>query len=343
MVSPTTLALAAAALGLGADIPLDVKEMAHSLTVTFLPPHQDSPSLRRFVQLLKDALTDSGANVIPYREALVPGNKERVRPGVVIVEQGEGSDTSLAINRVSSLYDNPLMAVYDKPCPAIESDSLQHKLDAIVAVLARNMTHIAIFVNEGTWTLAVMNGAIVQCGSIECLRQKVATVLVPKLVTQVRPPRPEQIVFQEGALEVESKSFIAHANDFVAAARVWRSNGLMLAHTDLDDLVYRNKRFRKIVSAYLDNRTGLAYGFMARQLPISVRPAVRLHDAGAAFHRVNWDRTPIFDAQEKVYARINLAGETVVSRCPRSFSLMHTFGLRQNKSLSNSRYCKDNP
>ena len=289
--APRPAELAVARLGLAAP-PLTTGAMAAGLEVTFFPPHERTPALDALAAALAGALTAVGATVTPYADALTAAGK--IREGIVVVEQGEGADGELAIHHVSSLYRNPLVALYDAPCPVRPGATLQQSLDAIVGVLAWNLTHIPIFAHGGAWTVCTMNGAVIECGDAADVAEAVRDALVPKLAAQITPPDPASFRLRAGALDVEAEGLAGHAADMTAAARVWARSGLMLAHTSVDSLAYRNRFYRRIVSAYLDQRTGMSYGFMARQLPTGTVPAAVPGDAPRPGDA--WDRLALGDA-----------------------------------------------
>ena len=106
----TNALFAAAVLKLSPSVPLKPRQMANSLSVTFYPPHEESPRLERFVARLKRTFENLGVEIIPFEDALLPPRKERLRPGIVVIEQGEGKTEDLAIHRVSSVNKNPLVA-----------------------------------------------------------------------------------------------------------------------------------------------------------------------------------------------------------------------------------------
>ncbi|MEM1054669.1 MAG: hypothetical protein AAGI52_04015 [Bacteroidota bacterium] len=278
-------------LGLSDDAPLAPPEMAAELRITFLPPHGRSPALDTFADSLRQSLAALGAEVIPYEATLGPNGK--IREGIVVVEQGEGPDEALAIRRVSSLYRNPLVALYDREPPVAPEAGLQETLDGIVGVLAWNLTHIPIFVHGGRWTVCTMNGAVIRCGSVDDLDRDVRDALVPKLAAQVKPPDPETITVRPGALDLSRLG--AEVEDFVEGARAWDASALMLAHTSLDALDYRNRFFRRIVAAYLDQRTGMSYGFLARQLSLRVTTARQLKSAPDEVRALDWHDQPVRD------------------------------------------------
>jgi len=135
-------------LGISKDVQLTEIDMAKSLKITFQPPHIKNDLLNSFTDNLKKALIEIGVNIIPYEDALIDGKREKVRSGIVIIEQGEGKDEDLAIKKVSSLYHNPVVAIFDSPPPIPENPTLQETLDSIVGVLAWNLSHVPIFVED---------------------------------------------------------------------------------------------------------------------------------------------------------------------------------------------------
>lgn len=308
-IEPTAARLAANLFGLSASVPLTAQEMANALRVTFYPPHEHSPRLDWFTARLRACLVDLGVEVLPFEEALQPSGNGKIQPGIVVIEQGEGQTENLAIHRVSSLYKNPLVALFDRPAPIHGKASLQEKLDAIVEVLAWNLTHVPIFVTDESWTICTMNGSIVECPDFDLMARDVLNVLVPKLTAQVIPPRRSDVKFCEDALDVDAEGLRPFVDDLIESSRIWKRNGLMLSHTSLDDLSYRNGFCRRIVSSYLDQRTGMSYGFLARQLPLQVEPAIRADRAGSAFAGWDADDEPLRTIDGVCYASLEFRGE----------------------------------
>ncbi|MEX1011102.1 MAG: hypothetical protein WDZ29_03495 [Balneolaceae bacterium] len=293
-------------LGIPASVPLTREDMARELKVTFIPPHRHSERLDAFSTLLKKVLKELGTEVIPYEEALAPGKEGRIKPGIVIFEQGEGRDGELGIDRVYGLYQNPVVALFESAPPIPEDPTLQETLDSIVGVLAWNLAHVPIFVESEKWTICTMNGAVIECGSDEELKKDVLQSLVPKLSAQVVPPDREKILYREGVLDPEKEGYGHYIEDYMSSAAIWRENGLMLAHTSIDELDYRNRYYRRIVSKYLDHRTGMSYGFLVWQLPVDVKPALEFGSAPNELKNAEWSDSKLLVQGDTWYARIEL-------------------------------------
>ncbi len=303
--------LAAELLGLGRVPPLTPDEMATSLEVAFLRPHQHTARLTRFAEALREALAARGVRVAPIEEAFVGQGgqgRRKFRPGLTVVETGEGADDALAANFIPGLHQTAIVTLIDGPPPVHAGAGLQQTLDAIVGVLAWNMTHVPIFVEDGQWTICTMNGAVIPCGDWRRMDDGLMGALVPKLTAQVVPPQRDSMVWREGAFDPVGPDWREVVADFLEAAPVWRDSGLMLAHTSLDTLQYRNRYFRRLVAAHLDQRTGMSYGFLVRQLSMDVEPAVPAQGAPAALRKAAWEGRCVQEIGGRPYARLELLG-----------------------------------
>lgn len=268
-ISPTTLHHL---LDIPLTTPLTLEAMCRNLRPIYYPAPHLSPRLERFSLALVEAMQGLGIQVhSPEELALHDG---RFPAGTVIVAPGIFDDDALPINRVSTLYNNIIVGIYDEAAPVSNSSLPQERLDAIVGRLARDMVHILIFVTDESWTICTMNGGIATFATPLPHVADVRSTLVPKLTAQVVPPRNEAFTFVDGALDIASPTFSAIAEDFVQCSALWSQSSALLTHTSTEGLHYRNSFYKRIVARYLDERSGMSYGFFARQLPIpTLQPA----------------------------------------------------------------------
>ncbi len=314
-------------LQISGNVPLKEEKMARDLTVTFQPPHKHSQRLDNFVAIFKNNLIDLGVKVIPYEDSLT--EEKKVKPGIVIIEQGEGKNEDLAIRKVSSLYDNPVVAIFDEAPPIPDNPTLQETLDSIVGVLAWNLTHVPVFVEEDKWTICTMNGAVIECGDWRSPKQDILYSLVPKLSAQVVPPSRDEIVYREGIFDPIKLGYKDYIQDFMTAAQVWHDNGLMLAHTSIEDLKYRNRLYKRIVSKYLDHRTGMSYGFMVKQLPTEIEPAIDLDHAPPSLNGSDWNEHKTRNINGDTYLLVQLFEKDWIVKIPEVWLLSTRSGCNK--------------
>ena len=258
-------------LGIPLDTPLCIDAMCKRLKPVIYQPPVLSDRLERFCHALVNVMESLGITVLSENEA--SGNDGRFPQGTVIFAPGYFPDNLLAINRVATLYNNIIVGIYDEPPPINTCALPQQRLDAIVGRLARDMVHILIFITDHSWTICTMNGGVVTFNTPYPSREDVFCTLVPKLTAQVVPPRPEDLDIEHGKLETGTQEFEAVARDFLQCSALWSNNASLVTHTSTAGLQYRSDFYKRIVARYLDQRSGMSYGFFARQLPVAVQPA----------------------------------------------------------------------
>lgn len=299
------------------DVPLTVSEMANNLNVTFYPPHERSDLLDDFSDRLRCTLSDLGAEVIPYKEAVISGSDGEIEPGVVVIEQGEGKDDDLAMLHLTSLHENPLVSLQEGPCPVPRDKkrSSQARLDTIMNQLTWHLTHIPVFVNQNSWLPCFATGSLAEFENTDDFEKNVLDCLVPKFSAQVVPPTQFGITLREDALSIEEEGYQDFINDFQSSGDVWEESGLMLAHTALDDLSYRDRLHRRLAHRYVNERSGMSYGFVARQLPAPIEPAIKKQDT-TVFAGHAWDSHPVKVVDDELYARVSVGGEEWIVKVP---------------------------
>jgi hypothetical protein len=267
-------------LGMERHLPLTPEEMAASLRVTFFPVPSATERVRAFAARLRDALRDAGVTIVEYQEALTDPVRGKVRERYVVIAPGDMETGDLPVDHVTNLRTATIVGIEDGPCPADTVPGLQEKLNSVVRKLAWNIVQVMLFVSDDSWTVATMNGAIVKFSYDDPFERIVRQVLIPKLAAPVVPPHASDFEVRDGELDLHRNGFVRFARDFSESGRTWAETGLMLFHTSLDSLEFRSRYYQRIAAAYLDHRSGMSYGFLARQLPVQIEPAALLDGPG---------------------------------------------------------------
>ena len=248
-------------------VPLTLLDMAKSLRVTFYPPVSSNYRLDNFLEKLRLCLIASGVNVITYQQALKEGDG-RIGKGIVLIAPGEGETGNLAIDHVASLLNNTVVAVLAGKHPGWGASALQMRIDALVSALVWHMAHVIIYVDDTTWTICNMNGAM-DTYSHEALKDRIVDSLIPKLAAPVVPPQKDDFEVEDHPFDISLPGYELQVRDMVAGSEIWGKSGLLASQTRIAELEFRTGRYRRIAAAFLSYRTGMSYGFLARQLPSS--------------------------------------------------------------------------
>ena len=302
-------------LGCKPTLPLTAREMVNSLTVTFYPTSHICEALLEFLDKLKAILISAGVRIVSYDEALSLGHNNRVGKGIVLIAAGEGEPGNLAIDHVASLSDNAVVGVYYGKMPGAGESRFQKRVDALVGALVWHMVHVLIYVDDESWTICNMNGAI-DTFSLNQLAERAVDSLIPKLAAPVVPPRQEDFVVQKEAFAPYTILCQESTSDIVAGAAIWRQSGLLASQTQLNDLSYRNHKYKRIAAAYLSSRTGMSYGFLSRQLPAPITSAMELDRAHPMLRQIDWKQKDFIEIDSQLLVVPNLWNRRFVLKVP---------------------------
>jgi hypothetical protein len=274
-----------ALLGIAAPVPLTLPAMARSLRVTFAPGTRVTPRLQAFGAKLRAAFQQLGVRECAFTEALTVN--ERLDAQVVPLLLGEPTLDLLALARlpVQSLHVNQVVAIFDQPCPLVAQHDAHARLTTLANIMATHLATLCIFVTDDTWVMCTMNGAVLTYANAAALTADVGRDLVPKLAARMVPPRAGDVTWRYQALDPAAPTCAAAIADFRACTTHWAHAGFMAPYTRPLDLHFRSELHQLLILSFLDHRTGVSYGFLARQLPCECAPAIPLAQAPAPVAR----------------------------------------------------------
>jgi hypothetical protein len=302
-------------LGTRFPVPLTPTEMAKSLRVTFYPSSTISNKMRGFLQILASCLNDAGVKIVRYEEALSDGHDGSIGEGIVLIAPGEGECGNMAIDHVPSLSKNTVVGILDGTLPGLGQNSLQKRVDALVSALVWHMAHVLIYVDETTWTLCNMNGAI-DTFSLDGLRERVLDSLIPKLAAPIVPPQKHEFELHDSAFDALDSDYKIPVEDLMSGSYTWGKTGLLASQTKINDLPFRNNKYRRIASAFLNWRTGMSYGFLAHQLPASTYPAIDLDQATPILRLLDWTENDFYEVDRHICVALKLKNKRFLVRIP---------------------------
>jgi hypothetical protein len=160
-----------------------------------------------------------------------------------------------------------------------------------------------------------MNGAI-DTFSLNALEDRVLDSLIPKLAAPVIPPHQGDFDVHHDAFDPAGSEYNEHVKDLVAGAKKWGESGLFISQTKISELAFRNTKYRRIAAAFLSWRTGMSYGFLARQLPVLTRPALDLADAPRLLRLLDWNEQDFYEIDGNICVGIRIKDKRYLTRIP---------------------------
>ena len=259
-------------LGILQEAPIHLDEMARSVCIAFYP-EAEKKTLDVYKKL-QDAFGELGIKTIDFEQALTSSGK--IREGVTVITDGRISENS-PVKKVSSLFNNPILGVFCQEAPVKTKASNQERLNGIISILAEHAIHIAIYVKEDDWTIYTMNGSIINFSFQKEGKESIFNSLVPKLTGLVSPPQHLcKLVYRPGQFDIKKDLNKETVMDFSYASEEVAEDGSLLSHAPISSFSLKDKFKERIVRLYLDERSGMSFGFLVWQLPLKIKPAVRM-------------------------------------------------------------------
>jgi hypothetical protein len=140
-------------------------------------------------------------------------------------------------------------------------------------------------------------------------------VLIPKIAAPVVPPHASDFDVREGGLDLHDPRYRAYVQDFQESGKLWADTGLMLFHTSLDSLEFRNRYYKRLAAAYLDHRSGMSYGFLARQLAVPSAEALTMPEAAAHLGNAS-TAEEVIAVEEMLWVKVRLSGLVLWVKVP---------------------------
>jgi len=345
---PIEIGAVRALLGLRRPVPTTLQEMSQSLRVLFIPGTRLSPRLQSFGEKLRTAFQELGVRILESQEAF--DSSGNLIEGVVPVFVGERQLDTAMLEQLplQNLYSSQMVGVFDRRSPVDETSGLQDRLDSIVEVMTGHLVTLCLFVTDEHWCMCTMNGAVAIYSNGDSITADVEHGLVPKLAARVMPPRVSDITCRYEELDPLSPEYNGIVSDFRDSLRVWADTGLIAAHTSLSRLEFRSPLHRMLVTSYLDDRSGMSYGFLSWQLPSVCEPAMPLEDFGGA-----WGSGPVAERNQRRWVKVRSGGKEYAVPVPDVSVLCTRSGCRKDQmdpardlvrlTLSNGKVLMDTP
>jgi hypothetical protein len=335
-------------LGIEEEVALTPEDMAKKIIITFYPVDKNyvSGNVLNFAERLINTLKALGIKIIPYEKSLekqplkrrlkiffysligsIPkGIKKgrKIKEGVTVIALGEGITGDLAMDNTMGFAKNSVVSILDMPA-GINNDTEFHKhFDTAMNLFAYHMTNIAIVVNDKIWIPYNFNASHPVYSLEGNFIQDILKGLIPKIAAPIRPPRLKQFVILKNKFDPFDDSHKFLVEDFLESGAVLEKTGLYPPGKLLDELPFRNDFYRWIGKIHLDQRNGMSYGFLARQMPVKLGEVFDISEV-AAVSKLNG----LFLHKGKKCIELSVLGKKLAVEVPEVWVLTQRSGSKK--------------
>lgn len=203
---------------------------------------------------------------------------KKIRRGIAIINLGEGREGNLPIDYTTSFKENPIVTILQKDEYINEFSSFQEHMENALNLFTWNMTNLAVCVDKNSWIIYSFNLSYPNFLIDGDFKKNVLNSLITKMAAPVVPPYLSEFVVQKNDFDVDNAKYKPYIEDLITSGPLLEKTGLYPAGRKVENLKFKNYFYRWIGAIHLDERNGMSYGFVARQLPVKIPKAELLED-----------------------------------------------------------------
>ncbi len=250
---------------------------------------------------------------------------KKIKKGIVVVATGEGQTGDLPMDRTLSFKENPIVTIVDRPAEISEKSDYKQHMDAALKLFTWHMTNLIISVAKNNWTIYSFNGSFPTYNKKEEFLPAVLNNLIPKIAAPVTPPRVSDFEIRMGSFVPSDEYYAPYIKDLVDGGEYLAKTGLYPSRRNVVDLPFRNNFYKWVGNIHLDKRSGMSYGFVARQLPIKLGQVLSNIEFSKLKNSIEIT-SDLFEVNSVYYLKIELIKEVIFVEVPEVFVLTSKSG-----------------
>lgn len=320
-------------LGIETPICIDAKEMAKSLSVTFFPTSlKISPDIEAFKDKLQKTLKYLDINIMAYERSLVSASteKKKIKKGVVVIAFGNSRMGNYPVDHIISPIENQIITVIDKPTKIKKRLPYEERMSLGTELLVRYMSSVIICVEKREWIIYTLNGFSPLYQTNDNFAYNILNNLIPKIASRIHPPRLSEFKIKRNNFSEKSQIY-PYVEDLVESSNLFAQSRLFPQKKVINEFRFRSNFYKFIVNLYLDNRIGLSYGFLARQLPVKLEKPFLYKDAKRMLGISSFRQKDFLVKDKKIYILLEINKETLFLRVPPVWVFISCSGAEKTK------------
>lgn len=253
--------------------------------------------------------------------------KRRVKKGISVIAIGESATGDLPMDSTSSFRESSVITIIDWPKHITEASQFEEHFDTAMSLFAHHMTNIVLAVSDTKWLLYNFNASHPVYDRKKNFEQNVLHAFIPKIAAPIRPLQLNQLVIVKDPFDPFNATHAPFTDDLVTSSRRFAETKLYPPGKKIDDLPFRNDFYRWIGKIHLDERSGMSFGFLARQMSVNVPTPITLDEAKKKYGSlIPQEQDYFFDHQGNLHVLIDCFDEFLCLQVPEVWVLSQRSG-----------------
>lgn len=266
--------------------------------------------------------------------------RKRIKKGISIVATGEYQKGSLPMEKASSFTESSVIYILDLPDDITDDTDFMKHFDTSLNMFSYHMTNIVLAVKDDKWIVYNFNASHPTYRFDQDFDQHVLYALIPKIVAPIRPKKFSDFKVVKEGFDINDELHKESVEDMIQSGDTLEKTKLYPPGKNISDLPFRNGYYKWIGKIHLDNRNGMSYGFLARQLPTKL-PKIYPIDEAKKILGEDWPADKnILEVDKKLYLKIELEGRDLFLKVPDIWVLSQRSGSNKTKMNPNKDLLK---
>ncbi len=259
---------------------------------------------------------DNSRHYVPLSAIRNLFRRNKIKKGISVIALGENETWNLPMDHTISFSGSFVITIVNWPKGISEESDFVEHFDTSMSLFAHHMTNIVIAVKKDKWLLYNFNASHPIYDRKKDFNNSVLHALVPKVVAPIRPNKFSEFVFQPNAFDPFDTFHKESVDDLIKGSKEFEKTKLYPPGKKIADLPFRNNFYKWIGSIHLDERSGMSFGFFARQLPSKLEDLIIYDDFIKNHSGVVFGDKDFANFDGNLYIALSLKGLKYVMKLP---------------------------
>ncbi len=255
----------------------------------------------------------------------------KIKKGIRVIALGEGLTGNLPMDNVLSFTHSTVVTILDMPEGIDKETDFYVHFDTAFKLFAYHMTNIVIGVGEKKWILYNFNASHPIYPLDKDFERHLLYSLIPKIAAPIRPPRLASFVLKRGVLDVDDDEHAPFVKDLIESGPILEKTGLYPAGKSVHELAFRNEFYEWVGRVHLDHRSGMSFGFLARQLPVKLPQVLTFAEARRKFGAEITENKDFFQSGDSFFVVIRTGRGKLCVEVPEVWVLTQRSGANKTR------------
>lgn len=317
-------------VGLDDNLIIDHREMGKELKVTFFPYEGNvTEHTRMFYNKLREAFIYNGVTVVPFEESIMRLNRKKIKKGIHLIVLGDQSVDNMPAEYLTT-YNSLILSIIDDDRYVAENymqKSFKEQADYGQKLLTWHFANFVIGVDKEHWIPYGATGLndVYETDYDGSFKEDILRTIISKMYAPISPTPLSEFDIKKNGFDANELELKPYLDDLVGGSKLFSQTELMNYHYSVSDVKFKKEAYRKIYSIMLDNRKGIHFGYISRQLPTPLSPVYKLRDAEKEFGIVFGDKDYTFH-NKKLYIKLTINNEELCLNVPKIITLTSISG-----------------